>query len=92
MPVSEKNLTRTEMLDGIIGSKINTKQNSCDTKDLGKQTQINHYDAKETPEEVEAIRLAIKEGEESIKREGYSKRSVDEIFDSALGKYILKYG
>ncbi len=92
MPVSEKNLTWTEMLDGIIGSEINTKQNSCDTKDLGKQTQINHHDAKETPEEVEAIRLAIKEGEESIKREGYSKRSVDEIFDSALGKYILKYG
>ena len=92
MPVFEKNFARTEMQDRIIGSEINTKQNSCDTKVLGKLTQMIHHDAKESPEEVEAIRLAIKEGEESIKREGYSKRSVDEIFDSALDRYISNNG
>ena len=85
MPMFEKSISQ-------YGTQIDSEQYSYDTNNLCKSTQMNQYEEQESIEEVEAIRLALIEGEDSIKREGYSKRSVDEIFNAALNRYIKDNG
>ena len=46
----------------------------------------------ETPEDVDAIRAALVVGEESIKREGYSRKTVDEIWEEAKGIHKERHG
>ena len=38
------------------------------------------------PDEIAAIRAALIEAEESVKQDGYSKKSVDEIWEQAKEK------
>ena len=92
MQMFDKNISQHEQQDSLIESPINTEQYSCETREMEKLTQKCQLEPQESPEEVEAIRLALIEGEESIKREGYSKRSVDEIFNAALKRYHAKNG
>ena len=72
MPMFEKSFSQ-------YGMQIDSEQYSYDTNNFCKSTQMNQHEEQESIEEEEAIRIALIEGEDSIKRKGYSKRSVDEI-------------
>ena len=46
----------------------------------------------ETPEEVDAIRSALASGEKSIKRDGYSRKTADEIWEEAKATHKDRHG
>ncbi len=46
----------------------------------------------ETPEEIRAIRGALIQAEKSVRQQGYSKRSVDEIWEEAKDRYRTRHG
>ena len=92
MSMVEKNTSQNEKQNSLIKPLINFEGYSCDSIATGNLTQRHLLEEQESSEEVESIRLALIEGEESIEREGYSNRSVDEIFDAALNKYLTRNG
>ena len=46
----------------------------------------------ETPEDIAAIRAALIEAEESAMQKGYSKKSIEEIWEEAKAKYRTRHG
>ena len=84
MPMIKKNITLTDQQDNWIKSQIvsgHFKDESEVIRELIHERQIIEN---ETPEEISAIRSALIEAEESVKREGYSKLTVDDIWKKAV--------
>ena len=46
----------------------------------------------ETPVDIAAIRAALIEAEESAMQKGYSKKSIDEIWEEAKAEYRTRLG
>ena len=74
---------KTQISAGYYGSK------SKAIRGLISERQIREQ---KTPEEIHAIRATLTVGEESINRDGYSRKTVDEIWKEAKGIHKERHG
>jgi len=92
MPMVKKSISVTDQQDNWIKAQIRTGRYGNESevvRDLIRERQIREL---ETPEEIAAIRAALIEAEESVTRDGYSKRSVDEIWEEARARHRAQHG
>ena len=75
----KKNIVLSEQHDQWIKSRINSGQYKNESEVIHELIQERLMRELESPEEIAAIRSALLKAEESVKRNGYSTRSVDEI-------------
>ena len=87
----KKNIVLSEQHDQWIKSQINSGPYKNESEVIHELIQERQMRDLESPEEIAAIRSALLKAEESVKRNGYSKRSVDEIWNAALKKHITKH-
>lgn len=84
MGMIRKSFTLTERNDAWLKTQLATGHFGNESeiiRDLIRERAIRET---ETPEEIAAIRAALKKGEES----GTSNRTVDEIFEEAKERYL----
>ena len=79
MSVQEENWIKSQIDSGCYCNESEA------IRELIEEQQISEQ---ETPEEIAAIRAALIEGEESIKKYGYSKKTVREIWEEEKAKYL----
>ena len=83
-----KNITLTNQQYSWIKSRIDSGS-YCDESEVISELIQEQQDLEfESPEEIAAIRAALIEGEESIKKYGYSKKTVREIWEEVKAKYL----
>ena len=88
----KKKITLSEQQDSWIRSQINSGQYSNDSEVISELIQERQLQDQETPEQLASIRAALNEAEESVKHKGYSKRTVDEIWNAALKQHLAQNG
>ncbi len=88
MPMVKKSISVTEQQDRWIKAQIKTGHYGNESEVVRELIRERQLRDQETPAEIEAIRAALIEGEES----GFSDRSVDEIWEDARQRYRAKHG
>ena len=84
----KKNIFLTDQQDNWIKSRIDSGS-YCDESEVIRELIQEQQDLEfESPEEIAAIRTALIEGEESIKKYGYTKKTVREIWEEEKAKYL----
>ena len=84
MSMIKKSITLTDQQDSWVKSQIDSGQFNDESEVIRELIQEKQILELETPEEIVAIRAALIEAEESVKREGYSKLTIDEIWEKAV--------
>jgi len=92
MPMVKKSISVTDQQDSWIKAQIETGRYGNESEIIRELIRERQTREQETPEEIEAIRAALIAAEESIKRDGYSRKSVDEIWEEAKAKYRTQHG
>ena len=92
MPMIKKSITLTDQQDSWVKSHINSGQFNDESEVIRELIQEKQILELETPEEIAAIRAALIEAEESVKREGYSKLTIDEIWEKAVAIHKNQHG
>ena len=92
MPMIKKSITLTDQQDSWVKSHINSGQFNDESEVIRELIQEKQILELETPEEITAIRAALIEAEESVKREGYSKLTIDEIWEKAVAIHKNQHG
>ena len=82
------NITLTDQQYSWIKSRVALGQNCDESEVISELITEQQISEQETPEEIAAIRVALIEGEESIKKYGYSKKTVREIWEEVKAKYL----
>ncbi len=88
MSMVKKSISVTDQQDRWIKAQIRTGRygNASEVvRELIRERQLRDQ---ESPDEIEAIRAALIEGEKS----GFSDRSVDEIWEDARQRHRAKHG
>lgn len=88
MPMVKKSISVTDQQDRWIKSQIKTGHYGNESEVIRELIRERQLRDQETPAEIEAIRAALIEGEES----GFSDRSVDEIWEDARRRHRAKHG
>ena len=88
MPMVKKSISVTEQQDRWIKAQIKTGHYGNESEVVRELIRERQLRDQETPAEIEAIRAALIEGEES----GFSDRSVDEIWEDARRRHRAKHG
>ncbi|MGB5245967.1 MAG: type II toxin-antitoxin system ParD family antitoxin [Woeseia sp.] len=88
MPMVKKSISITDQQDSWIKSQIKTGHYGNESEVVRELIRERQLRDQETPAEIEAIRAALIEGEES----GFSNRSVDEIWEDARQRHKAKHG
>lgn len=88
MPMVKKSISVTDQQDLWIKAQIKTGHYGNESEVVRELIRERQLRDQETPAEIEAIRAALIEGEES----GFSDRSVDEIWEDARQRYRAKHG
>ena len=88
----KKKITQSEQQDSWIRSQVNSGQLSNDSEVISELIQERQLQDQETPEQIASIRAALNEAKESVKNKGYSKRTVDEIWNAALKQHLVQNG
>jgi len=88
MPMVKKSISITDQQDSWIKAQIKTGHYGNDSEVVRELIRERQLRDQETPAEIEAIRAALIEGEES----GFSDRSVDEIWEDARQRHKAKHG
>ncbi|MCH8136969.1 MAG: type II toxin-antitoxin system ParD family antitoxin [Proteobacteria bacterium] len=88
MPMVKKSISVTEQQDRWIKAQIKTGHYGNESEVVRELIRERQLRDQETPAEIEAIRAALIEGEES----GFSDRSVDEIWEDARQRHRAKHG
>ena len=91
MPMVKKSISVTDQQDSWIKAQIDTGHYGNESEVARALIRERQVHEQETPEEVAAIRAALIEAEESMKRKGYSKKFVDEIWEEAKAKYRARH-
>ena len=92
MPMIKKSITLTDQQDSWVKSHIDSGQFNDESEGIRELIQEKQILELETPEEIAAIRAALIEAEESVKREGYSKLTIDEIWEKAVAIHKNQHG
>ena len=88
MPMVKKSISVTDQQDSWIKAQIKTGHYGNESEVVRELIRERQLRDQETPAEMEAIRAALIEGEES----GFSDRSVDEIWEDARQRHRAKHG
>ncbi len=88
MPMVKKSISVTDQQDSWIKAQIRTGHYGNESEVVRELIRERQLRDQETPAEIEAIRAALIEGEES----GFSNRSVDEIWEDARQRHKAKHG
>jgi antitoxin ParD1/3/4 len=88
MPMVKKSISVTDQQDSWIKAQIKTGHYGNESEVVRELIRERQLRDQETPAEIEAIRAALIEGEES----GFSDRSVDEIWEDARQRHRAKHG
>jgi len=88
MPMVKKSISITDQQDSWIKAQIKTGHYGNESEVVRELIRERQLRDQETPAEIEAIRAALIEGEES----GFSDRSVDEIWEDARQRHRAKHG
>ncbi len=88
MPMVKKSISITGQQDSWIKAQIKTGHYGNESEVVRELIRERQLRDQETPAEIEAIRAALIEGEES----GFSDRSVDEIWEDARQRHRAKHG
>jgi len=88
MPMVKKSISVTDQQDSWIKAQIKTGHYGNESEVVRELIRERQLREQETPAEIEAIRAALIEGEES----GFSDRSVDEIWEDARQQHRAKHG
>ncbi|MGB5164646.1 MAG: type II toxin-antitoxin system ParD family antitoxin [Woeseiaceae bacterium] len=88
MPMVKKSISVTDQQDSWIKAQIKTGHYGNESEVVRELIRERQLRDQETPAEIEAIRAALIEGEES----GFSNRSVDEIWEDARQRHRAKHG
>ena len=88
MPMVKKSISVTDQQDSWIKGQIKTGHYGNESEVVRELIRERQLRDQETPAEIEAIRAALIEGEES----GFSDRSVDEIWQDARQRHRAKHG
>jgi len=88
MPMVKKSISVTDQQDSWIKAQIKTGHYGNESEVVRELIRERQLREQETPAEIEAIRAALIEGEES----GFSDRSVDEIWEDARQRHRAKNG
>jgi len=88
MPMVKKSISVTDQQDSWIKAQIKTGHYGNESEVIRELIRERQLRDQETPAEIEAIRAALIEGEES----GFSDRSVDEIWEEARQRHRAKHG
>jgi len=88
MPMVKKSISVTDQQDSWIKAQIKTGHYGNESEVVRELIRERQLRDQETPAEIEAIRAALIEGEES----GFSDRSVDEIWEDARQRHRAKNG
>ena len=83
-----KNITLTEQENSWIESRFATGRYENESEVFSQLIQEQLVRENETPEETATIKKALIEAKESIKKNGYSTRSVEEIWDEEEKKFL----
>lgn len=92
MPMVKKSISVTAQQDDWIKAQIRTGRYGNESEIIRELIRERQTREQETPEEIEAIREALIAAEDSIEQGGYSKRSVDEIWEEAKAQYRAEHG
>ena len=88
MPMVKKSISVTGQQDSWIKAQIKTGHYGNESEVVRELIRERQLREQETPAEIEAIRAALVEGEQS----GFSNRSVDEIWEDARQRHRAKHG
>jgi len=88
MPMVKKSISVTDQQDSWIKAQIKTGHYGNESEVVRELIRERQLREQETSAEIEAIRAALIEGEES----GFSNRSVDEIWENARQRHRAKHG
>lgn len=86
MPMVKKSISVTDQQDSWIKAQIRTGHYGNESEVVRELIRERQLRDQETPAEIEAIRAALIEGEQS----GFSDRSVDEIWEDARQRHRAK--
>lgn len=86
MPMVKKSISVTGQQDIWIKAQVDTGRYGNESEVVRELIRERQIREQETPEAILAVRTALVEAEESVKRKGYSKRSVDEIWEEAKAR------
>ena len=89
MPMVTKNITLTDQENSWIESRITSGEYGNESEVFSQLIQEQQVRENETPEEITAIKKALIEAKESIKQNGYSTRTVEEIWDEEVKKFLV---
>jgi antitoxin ParD1/3/4 len=84
----KKSISVTDQQDSWIKAQIKTGHYGNESEVVRELIRERQLRDQETPAEIEAIRAALIEGEES----GFSDRSVDEIWEDARQRHRAEHG
>jgi antitoxin ParD1/3/4 len=84
----KKSISVTDQQDSWIKAQIKTGHYGNESEVVRELIRERQLRDQETPAEIEAIRAALIEGEES----GFSDSSVDEIWEEARQRHRAKHG
>ena len=87
MPMVKKSISVTDQQDGWIKAQIETGHFGNESEVVRELIRERQIREQETPAEIEAIRAALIEGEQS----GFSDRTVDEIWKEARERHRAKH-
>ena len=88
MGMIKKSISVTEQQDSWIKAQIQTGHFGNESEVIRELIRERQLREKETPAEIEAIRAALIQGEQS----GFSDRSVDEIWEDARQRHRSQHG
>lgn len=88
MPMVKKSISVTDQQDSWIKAQIKTGHYGNESEVVRELIRERQLQDQETPAEIEAIRAALIEGEES----GFSDSSVDEIWEDARQRHRATHG
>ncbi len=87
MPMVKKSISITDQQDGWIKAQIKTGHFGNESEVVRELIRERQIREQETPAEIEAIRKALIEGEQS----GFSDLSVEEIWEEARKRHKSKH-
>jgi len=87
MPMVKKSISITDQQDGWIKAQIASGHFGNESEVVRELIRERQIREQETPAQIEAIRKALIEGEQS----GFSDRSVDEIWEEARQRHQSKH-
>ena len=88
MPMVKKSISVTDQQNSWIKAQIKTGHYGNESEVVRELIRERQLREQETSAEIEAIRAALVEGEQS----GFSDRSVDEIWEDARQRHRAKHG